>query len=78
MLAEGDVVRLIEGYPVDVVDTIGSGDSHTGGFIAARMCGLPLEESVRFANAVASVVTGREGAATAPTAEELLAIHSGK
>ncbi len=78
VLAEGDVVRLIEGYPVDVVDTIGSGDSHTGGFIAARMCGLPLEESVRFANAVASVVTGREGAATAPTAEELLAIHSGK
>ena len=75
VLAEGDVVRLIEGFPVDVVDTIGSGDSHTGGFIAGRMCGLPLDESVRLANAVASVVTGREGAATAPTVAELLALH---
>ena len=75
MLAEGDVVRLIEGFPVDVVDTIGSGDSHTGGFIAGRMCGLPLDESARLANAVASVVTGREGAATAPTVAELLALH---
>lgn len=76
VLAEGDRVRLIEGFPVEVVDTIGSGDSHTGGFIAGRMCGLPLDESVRLANAVASVVTGREGAATAPTAAELLALHS--
>ena len=75
VLAEGDVVRLIEGFPVDVVDTIGSGDSHTGGFIAGRMCGLPLDESARLANAVASVVTGREGAATAPTVAELLALH---
>ncbi len=75
VLADGDDVRLIPGFPVDVVDTIGSGDSHTGGFIAARMCGLPLEECVLFANAVASVVTGREGAAAAPTAAELRALH---
>lgn len=69
-------VRLIDGYPVEVVDTIGSGDSHTGGFIAGRMCGLPMDESVRLANAVAAVVTNREGAATAPTMAELLALHS--
>ena len=75
VLAEGDSVRLIEGFPVDVVDTIGSGDSHTGGFMAGRMCDLPLDESVLLANAVASVVTGREGAATAPSIEELRAIH---
>lgn len=75
VLAHDGIVRLIEGYPVTVADTIGSGDSHTGGFIAGRMCGLPMDESVRLANAVAAVVTSREGAATAPTAQELLAIH---
>lgn len=66
-------VRRIAGYPVAVVDTIGSGDAHTGGIIAGLMCNLSIDESVLLANRVASVVTGREGGATAPTLEELLA-----
>lgn len=65
-------VRRIAGFPVAVVDTIGSGDAHTGGIIAGLMCGLSIDESVLLANRVASVVTGREGGATAPTLEELL------
>ena len=64
--------RRIAGFPVQVVDTIGSGDAHTGGVIAGLMCGLTLDESVLLANAVASYVTGCEGAATAPTRGELL------
>lgn len=71
MVADGDV-RRIPGFPVAVVDTIGSGDAHTGGVIAGLMCGLTLDESVLLANAVASFVTGSEGAATAPTRGELL------
>jgi len=66
-------VRRIAGFPVAVVDTIGSGDAHTGGIIAGLMCNLSINESVLLANRVASVVTGREGGATAPTLEELLA-----
>lgn len=66
-------VRRIAGFPVAVVDTIGSGDAHTGGIIAGLMCNLSIDESVLLANRVASVVTGREGGATAPTLEELLA-----
>lgn len=66
-------VRRIAGFPVAVVDTIGSGDAHTGGIIAGLMCNLSIDESVLLANRVASVVTGREGSATAPTLEELLA-----
>lgn len=66
-------VRRIAGFPVAVVDTIGSGDAHTGGIIAGLMCNLSIDESTLLANRVASVVTGREGGATAPTLEELLA-----
>lgn len=66
-------VRRIAGFPVAVVDTIGSGDAHTGGIIAGLMCNLSIDESVLLANRVASVVTGHEGGATAPTLEELLA-----
>lgn len=71
VIADGQT-RLIHGFPVTVVDTIGSGDAHTGGVIAGLMCGLSIDESVLLANAVASFVTGSEGAATAPTRGELL------
>lgn len=74
-LAEGDSVRMISGYPVEPVDTVGSGDAHTGGVIAGWLCGFALEDCVRLGNAVASVVTAREGAATAPTAQELYELH---
>ena len=68
-------VRRIPGFPVAIVDTIGSGDAHTGGVIAGLMCGLPIDECVLLANRVASVVTGREGGACAPTIDELLTEH---
>lgn len=71
VVADG-TTRRIAGFPVSVVDTIGSGDAHTGGVIAGLMCGLSIDESVLLANAVASFVTGCEGAATAPTRGELL------
>ena len=72
IVADAGEARRIAGFPVQVVDTIGSGDAHTGGVIAGLMCGLTLDESVLLANAVASYVTGCEGAATAPTRGELL------
>ena len=60
IVADNASVRRIPGFPVAIVDTIGSGDAHTGGVIAGR---------------VASVVTGREGGACAPTIDELLTEH---
>ena len=64
-------VERIPGFAIDLVDTIGSGDAHTGGVIAGLLCGLPIEEAVLLANAVAAHVSASEGAATAPTREEL-------
>ena len=75
IVADNASVRRIPGFPVAIVDTIGSGDAHTGGVIAGLMCGLPIDECVLLANRVASVVTGREGGACAPTIDELLTEH---
>lgn len=66
-----DLVELIPSFKVKPVDTIGAGDSHTGGVLAGLMCGLSLSESVLLANKIASVVTSKSGAACAPSLEEL-------
>lgn len=65
------VVERIPGFPIRLVDTIGSGDAHTGGVLAGLLCGLSMQESVLLANAVAAHVSASEGAATAPTRTEL-------
>mgnify|MGYP001160416848 CR=1 FL=1 len=67
----GWVARRVAGFKIDLVDTIGSGDAHTGGIIASLMCGLTMAEATLVANAVAAHVTAHEGAATAPTRTEL-------
>ena len=60
-----------EGFSISVADTIGSGDSHAGGYLAGLACGLSKREALILANAVAAVVTSRVGAACAPTRQEL-------
>lgn len=70
-VADENSVRKISGFSIKVADTIGSGDSHTGGIIAGLMCNFSLDETVLFANKIASIVTSRMGGATAPTIDEL-------
>ena len=70
----GEAVHL-KGFPVRVVDTIGSGDAHAGGVLAGLASGFTLAEAVLLGNAVASWVTAQEGAATAPEASKLRARH---
>lgn len=67
-----DAERRVEVAPVDVVDTIGAGDSFSGGFLAwwaasglgrADVASVDdLAAAVAAANAVAGVVCGRRGA----------------
>lgn len=66
IVADNASVRRIPGFPVAIVDTIGSGDAHTGGVIAGLMCGLPIDECVLLANRVASVVTAARAAPARP------------
>lgn len=63
--------QAVPGYPVDVVDTNGAGDAHTGAFIAGLAAGLDPPHAAARANAVAALSVTRSGPATAPTSTEV-------
>lgn len=53
--------EIIPTVPVKAIDTIGAGDSHTAGFIAALASGKTLHEACREANRVAACVVQHVG-----------------
>lgn len=62
----------IAGFSVDVVNTVGAGDSFAAGLIRSRLVGLDWDESARFANACGAIVVGRHGCSSAfPTEAEV-------
>lgn len=61
----------VPGFQVDVLDTNGAGDAHTGTFIAALGRGTDALDAARTANAAAALSVTRRGPATAPSAAEL-------
>ena len=54
-----DVPAATPPYPI--VDTNGAGDAFVAGFIAGRLRGWPLEESARYATAVAAAACAHDG-----------------
>jgi fructokinase len=58
---EGEIVYE-PAYVVAPVDTIGSGDAFTAGFIHALLADRPLSEACRLGNALGALVTGQRGA----------------
>jgi fructokinase len=52
----------IPGIAVQVVDTVGAGDSFTAALIQTRLAGWPLRRSIEFANRVGALVASRPGA----------------
>lgn len=79
MGAEGAYARsgarevTVPAVPADLVDTVGAGDSFAAGFLAARLRGRQLEDSLRIAVACGSLSTRASGgtAAQATMAEAL-------
>jgi sugar/nucleoside kinase (ribokinase family) len=67
---DAGVVR-VPGFHVNVLDTNGAGDAHSGAFIAALAAGAAEIAAARSANAAAALSVTRRGPATAPTREEL-------
>ena len=55
-------VLYAEGRKVTVADTIGAGDSHAGTMLGCIYKGMPLEDAMKLANAVAAEVVSCEGA----------------
>ena len=67
----GFVAERVPGFRVEVVDTNGAGDTHTGAFLAALSAGALPGEAVRRANAAAALSVTRRGPATGPSRAEL-------
>lgn len=57
---DGDWLE-VAGYPSQVVDTIGAGDSHVSATMAALSCGKDLSAALDLANQVASQVVATRG-----------------
>ena len=56
----------IAAYRVEVVDTIGAGDAHSGGLLAGLSAGWPLAQAVDLANRVAACVVAVQGSSQVP------------
>lgn len=66
----------IPGFPVDVVDTTGAGDTFCGVLAAALAQGGDLPEAAKRASAAAALAVTRPGAqAAVPTADEVAALE---
>jgi len=59
-------------FKTTVVDSIGAGDSHSAGLLAALASDWPLENAVALGNAVASFVVSQRGGDTAPDRAALI------
>lgn len=61
------------GFDVAVEDTSGAGDAFAAGYLSAIADGADLERALAVANACGALTASRNGARTAPDAEELAA-----
>jgi fructokinase len=60
-----------EAFSVEVIDTVGAGDVYNAGFIAARIRGKSLQESLVMGNAVSGFAVNQKGARNTPNCSEL-------
>lgn len=71
----GEEVSL-PGLPVSVVDTIGSGDSFSAGFISRLLAGASLKESCYFGNVVGALNATRTGGMPHIAPDDIVAMSS--
>lgn len=71
-LTKENVFFYDPGYQIDLVDTVGSGDAFSAGFVHYYMNGHPIEEALRFGNAAGAMVATTTGATTPIPKGEIL------
>jgi fructokinase len=64
-------------FVVTPVDTIGSGDAFSAGFVHALLAGQPLSDACRLGNALGALVTGQRGATEPISQDRIDALLSG-
>lgn len=64
VIADADGVRFVNGYFVEVKDTVAAGDAFNGALAKGIVEGVPLDECALFANAVGALTVTRQGAIT--------------
>ena len=76
---DGNEIKIIPSYEVELVDTTGAGDTFCGGLAAALVRGDSLEEAIKFANKAASMTVTKLGAQSGmPSLEELMKEYSSR
>jgi len=71
-LVEGVDTHDIPGFPVEVVNTVGAGDSFASGLIARRLAGDSWADAARYGNACGAICVTRHGCSLAmPTPGEV-------
>lgn len=66
-----DERAYVPGYRVDLVDSCGSGDAFTAGFVHGLLRGSPLNECCRLGNALGAIVATHDGATADVTPDEI-------
>jgi len=73
MLCIDDNILGLESFKIDVLDTVGAGDAWNAAVIYGILRGLPIDEIILMANAVAAIKCTRVGAVEGlPTLEEAI------
>jgi len=62
LIVDAEGGRRIPSFKVNVVDTVGAGDAFNGALALALALNAPVDEAVRFANAVAALKVTKKGA----------------
>lgn len=62
LLVNADGAQRVCGYSVQAVDTVAAGDSFNGALAVALIEGKPMEEAIRFANAMGALTVQKQGA----------------
>jgi sugar/nucleoside kinase (ribokinase family) len=68
---KGTPASSVDGFSVDVVDTNGAGDIHSGVFLSEVARGTPVLEAATRANAAAAMAIKKLGPATCPPRDEV-------
>jgi len=65
----------IPGYRVELVDTVGSGDAFSAGFVHAKLQNQPLAESCRVGNLLGALAATTKGATAEISPEEIVSFR---